>query len=66
MSKNRLGMRRSGGGGGTSRISGLTHSPGGLAPGQNVLRPYMTDTPQDNVRDSSKTSRISGLGTKKK
>lgn len=64
--KNKLGMRRSGGGGGNPRISGLTNRSHGLAPGMDLRRPYQPDTLQENARDSSKSRRISGLGTKKK
>ena len=31
-----------------------------------LKRPYLPDTPQDNVRDADKTGRVSGLRTKKK
>jgi hypothetical protein len=60
MSKNKLGLRRSGGGrSGTPRISGQTQLGGhGLHAGANVKRPYLPDTPQDNVRDSRNTGRV--------
>ncbi len=65
MSKHKLGLRRSGGGGGTSRVGGLgAGRTGGLAPGMNVERPYLPDTPQDNNRDSANTGRVKGLGSK--
>lgn len=63
MSKNKLGLRRSGGGGGTSRVGGLASGrTGGLAPNQHLRRPYLPDTPQDNSRDSANTGRVHGLG----
>jgi hypothetical protein len=65
MSKNRLGLRRSGGGGGTSRVGGLAAGKtGGLAPNMHLKRPYLPDTPQENNRDSASTGRVSGLGSK--
>jgi hypothetical protein len=65
MSKNRLGLRRSGGGGGTSRVGGLAAGKtGGLAPTAHLKRPYLPDTPQDNNRDSASTGRVHGLGSK--
>jgi hypothetical protein len=67
MSKNRLGLRRSGGSPGTGRVQGLAAGrAGGLAPGRNVQRPYLPDTPQDNVRDGRNTGRVSKPGSKKK
>jgi hypothetical protein len=65
MSKNRLGLRRSGGGGGKTGL-GLRRAGSGLAPGADLKRPYLPDAPQDNARDSSKTGRVSGLRGKKK
>jgi hypothetical protein len=65
MSKNRLGLRRSGGGGGKTGL-GLRRAGSGLASGKDVKRPYLPDAPQDNSRDSSKTGRVSKPGTKKK
>jgi hypothetical protein len=45
MSKNRLGLRRSGGGGGSSRVGGLAAGKtGGLAPNAHLRRPYLPDT----------------------
>ncbi len=55
MSKNRLGLRRSGGGGGTPRVGGLAKGrAGGLAPNFHLKRPYLPDSPQDAVRDTKK------------
>jgi hypothetical protein len=63
MSKNRLGLRRSGGGGGSSRVGGLAAGKtGGLAANAHLKRPYLPDTPQDNNRDSANTGRVHGLG----
>jgi hypothetical protein len=65
MGKHKLGLRRSGGGGGTRRVGGLAAGKtGGLAPNQHLKRPYLPDTPQDNNRDSASTGRVSGLGSK--
>lgn len=62
MGKNKLGLRRSGGSGGTRRVGGLAAGKaGGLAPNQHLRRPYLPETPQDNIRDSKSTGRVSGL-----
>lgn len=62
MGKHHLGLRRSGSGGGTSRVGGLAAGKtGGLAPNIHLKRPYLPDTPQDNIRDSKTTGRVSGL-----
>jgi hypothetical protein len=67
MSKNRLGLRRSGGSPGTGRVQGLgAGRAGGLAPDIHLKRPYLPDAPQDNVRDGRNTGRVSKPGTKKK
>jgi hypothetical protein len=61
MSKNKLGLHRSGGApSGTSRISsGQTRLRGnGLAPNIHLKRPYLPDVPQDNVRDGRNTGRV--------
>ena len=60
-------MRRSGGGGGRSRIGGLAAGRGGpLAPDIHLKRPYLPETPQDNVRDAdAESSRVSKVGRKK-
>jgi hypothetical protein len=65
MSKNKLGLRRARGGGGTSRISGLAAGrTGGLAPNVHLKRPYQPEMPQQNVRDGANTGRVKGLGAK--
>ena len=62
MGKNKLGLRRSGGGGKTSRVGGLAKGKsGGLAPDIHLKRPYTPDSLQDHHRDASKTGRIKGL-----
>lgn len=63
MAKNKLGLRRSGGGkSGTSRVSsGGAQGGHGLAPDMHLKRPYLPDGPQDNVRDAGKSKRVKGL-----
>jgi hypothetical protein len=60
MAKNKLGLRRSGGGkSGTPRVSSHGAQGGhGLAPDMHLKRPYLPDTPQDNVRDADNSGRI--------
>jgi hypothetical protein len=66
MGKHKLGLRRSGGGGGTRRVGELAAGKtGGLAPNEHLKRPYLPDTtPQDNNRDSASTGRVHELGAK--
>jgi len=61
MGKNHLGMRRSGGGGGTSRVQGVAKGRGGpLAPDIHLKRPYLPETPQENAVDAN-SPRLQGL-----
>jgi hypothetical protein len=65
MGKHHLGMRRSGGGGGTSRVGGLAAGKtGGIAPDIHLKRPHLPDPNQHAIRDSRSTGRVSGLKKK--
>jgi hypothetical protein len=61
MGKHLLGMRRSGRGGGTSRVGGLAAGKtGGIAPDIHLKRPHLPDSNQHAIRDSRSTGRVSG------